>query len=173
MNVRPLAIGTLVLAVLGGGCALSGRGTGMKSVADSAVIVTEVPTQFVQPVQPGTCRVVATVVAVDTTFRGDKSNDPCSTTPCRARIRIDSVAAVGPDFPGYLIREGDIVVASFPGTLGPHDELFNGLLVRHYDGLQNGDRFRADVALETAPVLGVDPATSGALTIYVYDRLNE
>ncbi len=123
---------------------------------------------MVAPIRSGTCRIVGRLVAVDSSSITTDSTDPCSRTPCRGLVVVEEMLGIGTDFPHYLIQRGDRITITFPGTLLPHDEHFNGMLVNSYPGLNPGDRFRADVALEIADGLYEDPANDGALTVYSY-----
>lgn len=89
------------------------------------------------PIPPERCRVVATVVAIDETKRSDRSGDPCSTAPCYAAIRIDSVLGTGRTFNGFL-SVGLKVNARFNFTLqkSTHPSL---------PGMKEGTQFRAEV----------------------------
>lgn len=119
-------------------------------------------------VRAGTCRIVGRLVAVDSSSITSNPSDPCSRTPCRGFVVVEELLGIGSDFPHYLIQRGDRVTITFPGTLLPHDEHFNGMLVNSYPGLTVGTRFKADVALEIADGLYEDPANDGALTVYSY-----
>jgi len=117
--------------------------------------------------------VVARVVSIDTSVTSGDAADPCSRTRCRAAVVVLAVDGIGPDFPAHLVRDGDLLVVTFPGTLLPHDERFNGLLVKSYPGLVVGSRFRADFALELADGAVADPTTDGSLTAYDYELLDD
>jgi hypothetical protein len=85
-------------------------------------------------VPPGQCRIVGTVVVVDPVLSGD-TNDPCSKTPCKATVKVETVEGYGM---GFEERIGNREInVRFTGTLGE---------------MKVGSRFRATVTMGPAQI---------------------
>ena len=97
------------------------------------------PAQFA----PNTCRVMGTIMAIDSTHHGRNGKDPCSDAPCLASVRIDSVLGYGPAFPRPLHKGLEIQVW-FAFTLKPTKEINLNTAVP-FPGLNVGSKFVADV----------------------------
>ncbi len=119
------------------------------------------------PVRHGYCRIIGTIVEINPAYISTDSIDPCSTAPCRARVKIEEILGIGEDFPPLLLSAGDNVVMTFTTSLAPIDDMFNGLRTS-YPGLSLHSRFRADVAYNV--VYSSEAVTeNGALTVYGYE----
>ena len=105
-----------------------------------------------ETIPPSRCRLVGTIVAIDSGFRSSNANEPCSRVPCRASVRVDSVLGYGPGFPTVLSRSEEIYV-KFAFTLGPTRELFPNMS-EFYPGLGVGSTFTADVTGTAMPTMG-------------------
>ncbi len=146
------------------GC-ITGRGGGQGRDSTTIAVTPS------RPVPTGNCRVVGRLIAVDSNLISNDTADPCSINPCRGVVSIENVVGIGPDFPDYLVRPGDRVVATFPGSFLAYDERFNGMLVKSLPGLPIGTRFMADMALESTNGRDDDRASDGSLTVYSYQVL--
>lgn len=105
-------------------------------------------------VDPGQVRIAGTVAGIDST-RAHRAGDPCSTHPCYATIRIDSVHGYGSGFP-HPISAGDSVRARFAFTLAPSDVAVPDL-DEPLPGLDEGEAFFADLRALPAPNAGGEP----------------
>ncbi|NOX37186.1 MAG: hypothetical protein GXO78_06570 [Calditrichaeota bacterium] len=57
-------------------------------------------------IDPGKCRIVATIVDVDHNQYDDDSSNPCARTPCVVRLRVDQIVGMGAGFAAN-IQKGD------------------------------------------------------------------
>jgi hypothetical protein len=99
---------------------------------------------------PSICRIVGTVVLIDSAFVSAGGNDLCSKAPCIASVRIDSVLGYGSAFP-YPIAPGQTLRVGFTFTLAPTGQVLPSM-TPGYAGLAVGSQFKAD--LESAPTPG-------------------
>lgn len=99
---------------------------------------------------PNTCRVVATIEAIDRTLKGTSEKDPCGKAPCMATIRIDSVLGCGSAFPAVL-QSGKKLTVRFAHTLNPTKDVWPEIQPP-LPGLRVGYKFEA--ALSAAEALG-------------------
>lgn len=97
-----------------------------------------------EPVAPGHCRIVGTIVEVQGPDRGAASGEPCSKFPCSATVLVDSVLGYGSAFPGALAAR-QVIEVRFQYTLAPSREAFPKETFS-LPGLSPGQRFRADVS---------------------------
>jgi hypothetical protein len=114
---------------------------------------------------PNQCRLVGTVVAIDSTFTTADPDDPCAKAPCRATVRIETVLGYGPAFLRPLAN-GEEIPVTFMFTLAPTQDLVANLS-RSYPGLRLGAKFLADVEAREAPAIGESGST--AFVIYGYE----
>lgn len=115
-------------------------------------------------IPPGSCRLIATVVSIDDSL-AENPDDPCSQTPCRAVVRVDSVLGYGQGFAPPLARGNELEV-TFKFTLHPTDTLFPNM-TQSYPGLAVGETFLADVeALRT----GMSPKDHPNFLVYGYKK---
>ncbi len=143
MNARTL-VSLLLTALL----ALSCRSTRQdRSVEEPKTGNTlQIPRPASDParqIPPSVCRIVATVVAVDSVVPGTGADDPCSHVPCRATVRIDTVLGYGSAFPRPL-SPGQLVRVRFTFTLAPTATVLPSVSPP-YPGLSTGSRFKADL----------------------------
>ncbi len=115
------------------------------------------------PIPPGHIRIVGTVVRV--LAPSGSTASPCDQFACDAQVRIDSVLGYGSGVTAALAA-GQQVRMHFPFTLHPTREARPDLQV-DLPGLQEGDRFRADVEVQ-----GPSPGKSAlSFRIYRYEKL--
>lgn len=114
------------------------------------------------PMPPGTCRVAATVLGVVPPDPGEAG--PCSTIPCSAMVRIDSVLGYGPAFPEPL-SAGKVISVRFRYTLSPSKELFPSISILPLP-LGKGDAFVAVLEGTDAPAPGGHSVTAFGVTTY-------
>ena len=98
-------------------------------------------------VPPSHCRLVGTVVSIDTTL-SSMTEDPCSKVPCVASVRIDEVVGYGSGFVGML-GKGSEIKMRFRYTLGPTSDVFPGMSPS-LPGLETGSKFQADVRMSNS-----------------------
>ena len=94
-------------------------------------------------IPPNACRILATVVAIDTSLDRESLTDPCSKFYCKAAIRIDSVQGYGSAFVRPL-NAGDVVPITFLYTLAPSRRAYPDMKPE-LPGLDRGDSFVADI----------------------------
>jgi hypothetical protein len=99
---------------------------------------------------PQVCRILGTLVRVDSTLKSQRPDDPCSKAPCEALVYVDSVLGYGSSFPAVL-SPGATVRAHFTFTLGPTEQVLPSVKPP-FPGLRPGSAFRAD--LKSTPTLG-------------------
>jgi len=92
------------------------------------------------PLPPNTCRLKATIVNV-LPVSGTTAGDPCSTAPCLADVRVDSVLGYGSSFPAPL-SAGNVIRLRFTFTLAPTKAMFPSMQ-NIPAALQSGDSFTA------------------------------
>lgn len=96
-----------------------------------------------ETIAPNHCRIVGTIVSVDSTLDLSDTSNPCSRYPCRATVRVDSMLGYGMAFP-HPLPSGSRIPVTFLFTLHP--------------GLSIGTQFRADVlAVEGIAQTGQNP----------------
>lgn len=118
---------------------------------------------------PGTAHLYGTVMEIKRTrFYSDTSN-PCSKHPCRASVRIDSVAGYGVGFPEEFSR-GQRIVVSFALTLDPTDTILPNLR-SPLPGLETGSSFEADLYFNQGPFSGQSSLEDGSMTVYFYRKM--
>ncbi len=94
-------------------------------------------------IPPGHCRIIGTIVSIDAIQKTGNADAPCSQTPCRAVVRVDSVLGYGQGFIKPLAMSKEFS-AIFKFTLGPTKDLFQNM-TKTYPGLEVGSKFLADV----------------------------
>lgn len=110
----------------------------------------QVPITALDPnkmVPVGMCRVVGTVMSVDSSLKSSNTDDPCSKAQCFAMVRIDSILGCGSSF-GNSLSVGSSVRVRFMYTLAPSKEIFPQMSPP-LSGLRIGSQFRALV--QSAP----------------------
>jgi len=115
-------------------------------------------------IPPNKCRLVGTIVAIDSGWRSAKTDEPCSKVPCRSTVRVDSIIGYGQGFPGVLSRSDEIPV-KFVFTLGSTKDLFPNMS-EFYPGLRVGSTFTADIEGSIAPA--IDKVNVPAYQVYGY-----
>lgn len=94
-------------------------------------------------ISPGHCRIIGTIVSIDSSLDKGSRKDPCSMKPCNAEVRVDSIIGYGSSFPPLLT--GRVIRIHFYFTLSATTkELFPNLR-EFYPGLQVGSSFLGDV----------------------------
>jgi len=100
---------------------------------------------------PDVCRIVGTLVRVDSSLKGYRADDPCSKAPCEALVYVDSILGYGSSFP-VVLSTGVTIRAHFTLTLAPTEQVLP-TVKPSFPGLVLGSNFRAD--LKNMPTLGV------------------
>lgn len=116
------------------------------------------------PLPPSICRIVGTVVSVDSVLMPASSGDPCSKAPCGALVRVDSVLGYGAAFPQPL-TPGETVHIRFTFALGP-TATFLPSVSPAFPGLTIGARFKADMEGIAEPV---GPSGGSAFVVGTYE----
>lgn len=119
-------------------------------------------------VAPNSCRIIGTIIAIDSGRLSSASKDPCSKVPCRATVKVDSVLGYGQGFTGPL-SAGKTVVAQFKFTLSPTKDLFPGMNP-DLPGLQLNSRFEAD--MKSGPAIDLGEGGNKYYVIDIYHKLN-
>ena len=119
-------------------------------------------------VAPNSCRIIGTVIAIDSETLSSGTKDPCSKVPCRATVKVDSVLGYGQGFTGPL-SVGKTVAAQFKFTLSPTKDLFPGMNL-NLPGLQLNSRFRAD--MKSGPAIDLGDGGTKHYVIEIYHKLN-
>jgi hypothetical protein len=113
-------------------------------------------------IAPGHCRIIGTITNINSQLSGAGPEDPCSKAPCRAVVKVDTVLGYGSAFNG-TVSAGDEIPLRFMFTTAATKPL--GLkLETHLPGLQNSDRFQADIESKPRFGGGVDYA------VYLYSK---
>jgi len=107
------------------------------------------------------CRIVATVLSVDSSLAAGSPDDPCTKAPCRAMVRIDSVLGYGSAFP-LPFTPGQVIRTRFSFTLSPTAVLLPSVKPP-LPGLAAGSHFKTDVRSTERP------GQAGADQIFVID----
>ncbi len=94
-------------------------------------------------ISPGHCRIVGTIVSIDSVLDKDVPRDPCSIEPCNANVRVDSVIGYGNAFPP--LSPGNIIEVHFYFTLAPTTKDLFPDLTEFLPGLQAGSTFTGDI----------------------------
>ncbi len=114
-------------------------------------------------IAPGHCRIVATVMKIESVRSSDPSN-PCSKAPCLATVRIDEILGYGSAF-GRTLHQGDEMKVQFTLTLGPTKEILPEV-TPPLPGLSVGSKFQADIAAGPAPMMGSKDVPPFATDLY-------
>ncbi len=123
------------------------------------------PTISAQRIAPNHCRLVGTVVSIDSALLSSDPKDPCSKVPCRATVRVDSVIGYGSAFPEALSKGKEVVVA-FKFTTAATEAFFPEMS-HSYPGVQVGSTFIADI--EAQRTLMSKRATGHEFVVYGYE----
>jgi|ERR1041385_1327776 hypothetical protein len=95
-------------------------------------------------IAPGHCRIIGTIVKVDSTLLSTDRSNPCAKAPCVASIRVDSILGYGSSFPKPL-SVGSVITVKFAFTLAPTTPDLFPNMAESYPGLQVNSQFLADV----------------------------
>jgi len=117
-----------------------------------------------EPVPPDNCRVIATVLEIDTQNL-ENGSGPCSRVPCLATVRIDSIIGYGSAFQHPLSPEGKYTV-KFNFTTRPSRELFPNL-EKSLPEVNVGMKFQADLSAMESLQMGTEN-TGSRYIIYTY-----
>ena len=96
-------------------------------------------------IPPGQCRIVGTIISIDSTLDKYSSKDPCSIHPCNAVVRVDSIIGYGNSFPP--LRQRSSINLNFIFTLGPTTKDLFPNLNEFYPGLSTGDSFIGNISV--------------------------
>lgn len=118
-----------------------------------------------EPIPPNTCRIVGTIVDVDSTLESRVPKNPCSKVPCTATVRVDSILGYGQAFPQALSK-GEEISVKFVFTLGATREVFP-TMTESYPGLPIGSTFSANVLGRAT--MTRDGANSVSFMVYGYE----
>ncbi len=127
-------------------------------------------------VSPNHCRIVGTVVAVDSTLdvadslQSHRDVPPCTKVPCNADVRIDSILGYGSAFGNPVVQE-KIYRMHFVFTLAATSKELFPSMKEVYPGLIVGSSFIADI--ERQSVRGATQSMAPVFVIYGYSRLSE
>lgn len=159
LNITQLIVSLIILIQC------SASQTNQKSEAGpNKIEEIETITMAQKAIPPGHCRIIGTVVQINDSLSNNDDHDPCSKAPCHTRIMINQVLGYGAGFNGDVSEQQTIPVR-FAFTTAETQSL--GLeLKNHMPGLQEGDRFWADI--EYRQVFGGE----GEYVVYFYEVLN-
>ena len=118
-------------------------------------------------IPPGQCRIIATVIKIDSTLSGGTEKDPCSKVPCTAWIRVKSIVAYGAGSGG--LNRGDTLKTKFAFTLEPTNSNTFPNLKENLPGLNEGASFIADIQL--IPSNPVNPKKEKVYLVYGYKKI--
>ena len=134
----------MLLMVLVVGCSKESRDTTKQEEQTSGKKFAEVPISALDPnkmVPVGACRVVGTVVSVDSSTLSVNNDGPCSKAPCVAMVKVDSILGTGSSF-AHPLSVGSVVRVRFAYTLSASKEFFPRM-DPPLPGLRAGSQFRA------------------------------
>ncbi len=117
-----------------------------------------------EPIPPNQCRVVATIVSIDSLVRSYDPKDPCSKAPCIATIRVRKIIGYGAAFPAPLSAD-DVIAVKFAFTTGPTREVFPEM-TEFYSGVRSGSTIEANLVAFGASK--GKPGGDPSYTIYGY-----
>lgn len=100
-------------------------------------------------ISPNHCRIVGTIVEINSSLAPANTDNPCSKVPCKAWVSIDEIIGYGSGFSNPLAK-GAKVRVFFRFTLAPTKELFPNMK-KHYPGLSVGSSFIADLEEQRSP----------------------
>lgn len=157
MHLVRVPVLPIILFLIAASCGSSKQEQGQTKRSEWSVPARHTP----DTIAPNACRIIATILEVDSSLKGTSEKDPCSKAPCRATVRVDSVLGYGSAFPKPL-GEGAVLRVRFLLTLAATDELLPDIKPP-LPGLQRGERFRAD--LTAMPMMG---SSEPSYTIQIY-----
>ncbi len=99
----------------------------------------------IKNIPPGQCRIVASIVKIDSTLSTGNENDPCSKAPCTAWIRVKNIVGYGAG--SAALSPSDTLKAKFAFTLNPTTKKTFPTLKENFPGLEEGSSFLADIQL--------------------------
>ncbi|MER3524542.1 MAG: hypothetical protein C4326_10880 [Ignavibacteria bacterium] len=157
MHLARVPLLPIIIALIAVSCSSSKQEKAQTEGSEGSVSSKHTP----EVIPPNACRIVATIVEVDSSLKGTSEKDPCSKAPCNATVRIDSVLGYGSAFP-KPIGEGSVLRVRFALTLAATDKLSPDIKPA-LPGLRRGERFKAD--LTAMPTMG---SSEPSYTIQTY-----
>jgi hypothetical protein len=115
-------------------------------------------------VSPNQCRILATVISIDSSYRSGNSSDPCSLAPCRAIVRVDSILGYGHSFARPL-TVGETLAVTFAFTVAPTKNVLPRM-TQSYPGVRVGSRIVTDA--QGTQSLAIEHASGISFTIFGY-----
>lgn len=134
----------ILLLLLAAGCSKDSREATKQEEQTPGRKYAEVPVTALDPnkmIPVGACRIVGTVLSVDSSEFLSGGTGPCSIAPCIAMVRIDSILGTGSSFT-HPLTVGSAARMRFAYTLAPSKEFFPKL-DPPLPGLRAGSRFKA------------------------------
>ena len=120
-----------------------------------------------ESINPNSCRIIGVVEAIED-FKD--TSGPCSTQPCVATVKINSIISRGMGFTEVL-SSNDIINLKFEFTLSPTSEEMFPKLKNKFPGLKIGDKFKGDIEkVLSIKVEGIE--TPDIYRIFNYDFIN-
>ena len=98
-----------------------------------------------EKIPPGYCRIVGTIISIDSTLDKSYAKNPCSRKPCNAVVRVDSILGYGSAFPPLLT--GKLIQLHFYFTLSPTTRDLFPNMTELYPGLTVGSSFIGDIEM--------------------------
>ncbi len=126
----------------------------------SASSTTKEESYSAKNIPPGQCRLVASVVKIDTVLSSINEKDPCSKAPCNAWILVKKIIGYGAGSVG--INVGDTLRTKFAFTLDSTNQKTFPSLKENLPGLKEGSVFEADVQL-----IPSNPTDKNKLKVYL------
>jgi hypothetical protein len=117
---------------------------------------------------PDVCRIIGTVISVDSIRANRSASDPCSKAPCEALVRVDSVLSYGSSFP-LPLSSGQMVHTHFTFTLAPTAEVLPSVKPG-YPGASAGSVIRTD--LKSLPAFGTVQDSRQTFVVDWYELRN-
>ncbi len=96
-----------------------------------------------EQIAPGYCRIIGTIVLIDSSLEKGTSKSPCSKVPCNAVVRIDSIIGYGSNSSTLSVNK--LIDVHFNFTLSPTSKDLFPNMQEYYPGLQTGTRFEGDI----------------------------
>jgi hypothetical protein len=116
-------------------------------------------------IAPGHCRILATVLEIDSTSISQDPEDLCSKVPCRAVVRVDTILGYGSSFSGDVSKGKEMPVRFVFSTKNTRS--LGMKMEHHLPGLKSRDRFRADI--KEQPVFG----GGLAFVVHLYEKIKD
>ena len=128
---------------------------------------TQEPNYSIKNIPPGQCRIVASVIKIDSTLSVGNKNDPCSKAPCTAWIKVKNIVGYGAG--SAALSPSDTLKAKFAFTLNPTTKKNFPTLKEKLPGLEQGSSFIADVQL--LPSIQANNKKEKVFLIYSYTKI--